>query len=123
MASPGRVDRIFERAVHFSRASSMLACRRMNPVQRGAALLFSVCAAVFVPRLGFAAEGPPAPVTEQHALRLQYVAPLECPDAEGFFSRVQARTQRVRLAAPDELADLVDVKIIHGPNGEIGTLE
>src|SRR5438477_2320046 len=65
-----------------------------------------------------AASPPP-----EHPVRLQYSAHPECPDAFGFFAHVRARTQRVRLAAPTEPAELAVIDITRTPSSSVGTLE
>jgi hypothetical protein len=44
-------------------------------------------------------------------VRFEYRAPVGCPDAEAFVSRVQARTSRARLGAPGELARTFAVEV------------
>lgn len=69
------------------------------------------------PALAHADEPPEQPI------RVQYTAPDGCPDSLSFFLHVRARTQRVRLAAPGELAALVTVSISNEETGSTGTLE
>ena len=62
----------------------------------------------------------------QEAVRFQYVAPAECPDAAVFMARVRERTPRGRLAEPQELARTFDVKLAadaSGFSGEIAFLD
>src|SRR4051794_5350560 len=60
---------------------------------------------------------------EQTPIRIQYAAHDGCPDASEFFRRVQARTQRIRLAAAGELAESATITIQRGESGSAGTLE
>jgi hypothetical protein len=60
---------------------------------------------------------------EQTPIGLQYSAHDGCPDSSAFFRLVQARTQRIRLAAPGELAEQATIVIERGESGSAGTLE
>ncbi|HEX7670162.1 MAG TPA: hypothetical protein VF395_11285 [Polyangiaceae bacterium] len=59
----------------------------------------------------------------EQPIRVQYSAPDGCPDSLSFFLHVRARTQRVRLAAPGELAAVVSVRIATELMHTVGTLE
>ena len=69
-----------------------------------------------------AAHGAPTAAEEQ-PLRLEYEAHAGCPDALSFFWHVRARTQRVRLAEPNELALLASVHITVDGSESVGRLE
>ena len=71
------------------------------------------------PPVSLTAPAPPL----ARPVRLQYAAHPECPDAAGFFAHVRARTQRVRLASPDEPAEVAIIDITRTPSGSVGTLE
>lgn len=60
---------------------------------------------------------------DEQPLRIQYTAHSACPDALAFFFHVRARTRRVRLAEPGELALLVSVRIEQEGSESVGTLE
>src|SRR4249920_705061 len=89
----------------------------MSLVQRGAAVLGAVAMVVGAP---LAAHAAPA---DEHPIRLEYAAHEGCPDALGFFWYVRARTQRVRLAAQGETADLAKISIVRSGPRSVGTLE
>jgi hypothetical protein len=57
------------------------------------------------------------------AIRFQYRAPPECPDAAAFTARVRERTPRGRLAEPGELARTFDVDVTADPAGFSGQIE
>jgi hypothetical protein len=62
----------------------------------------------------------------EEAVRFQYTAPSECPDAATFTSRVRERTQRGRLAEPGELARTFSIDVAadaHGFAGDIAFLD
>ena len=86
------------------------------------AVLLGAAASLHVGLAAAEATTPPARV-EQTPIRLQYSAHDGCPDAAGFFRRVQARTQRVRLAAEGELAETATITIERADDGSAGTLE
>lgn len=85
---------------------------------RGAARVSALLAGL----LGFSWRARAEPAPEQ-PIRIQYSAPEGCPDSLSFFLRVRARTQRVRLAVPGELAVLVTVTIASESIHTVGTLE
>jgi hypothetical protein len=60
---------------------------------------------------------------EPQPVRLRYVAHPGCPDVAAFAWDVGARTLRVRLAQPDELAVFVSVRIDLEAGKSVGTLE
>jgi hypothetical protein len=93
----------------------MVASAAMSWVRRGAALLFGLGPLLLAP--SSRAESAEQP------LRIQYDAHEGCPDALSFFWHVRARTQRVRLAEPGELAVLASVSIARNEAGQsVGTL-
>jgi hypothetical protein len=57
------------------------------------------------------------------ALRFQYTAPPECPDAVSFTARVRERTARGRLAEEGELARTFTLKVNADALGFLGTIE
>lgn len=59
----------------------------------------------------------------EEAVRFQYGAPPECPDAQAFTARVRERTQRGRLAEPAELARTFNVEITPDGGGFSGAIE
>jgi hypothetical protein len=59
----------------------------------------------------------------EEAIRFQYAAPPECPDAAAFTARVRERTARGRLAAPGELARTFNVEITADTGGFSGQIE
>jgi hypothetical protein len=59
----------------------------------------------------------------EDAVRLQYAAPSECPDAAGFAAEVRARTARGRFAEPSELARTFDVRLAADAQGFSGDVE
>jgi hypothetical protein len=89
----------------------------MGWTRRGAELLCTGMLLLGFPALARAEDAPEQPI------RVQYTAPAGCPDSLSFFLHVRARTQRVRLAAPGELAALVTVGISNEGRGSAGTLE
>jgi len=111
----------------------------MRSVQRRAVLFVAATTLCAAPRRSLAAgDSPPAippnPASsvsaptaaaagEQTPIRLQYSAHDGCPDSIAFFRFVQARTQRIRLAAPGELAETATIVIERGESGSAGTLE
>lgn len=64
---------------------------------------------------------PKAPAEE--AVRFQFAAPAECPDAAVFTARVRERTSRGRLAEPGELARTFNVRVTIAPSGFAGQIE
>ncbi|HEX6766608.1 MAG TPA: hypothetical protein VF103_14040, partial [Polyangiaceae bacterium] len=58
----------------------------------------------------------------EEAVRFDYRAPPECPDAVAFTSRVQARTARARLAAEGELARTFTVEVTRNDVGSAARL-
>src|SRR4051794_20330208 len=93
----------------------------MGRVQRRAVLWVVATTLLMGPGRVLAAGA--AATVEQTPIRLQYSAHDGCADAAGFFRRVQARTQRVRLAADGELAETATITIERGESGSAGTLE
>ena len=67
-----------------------------------------------------ATEPPPA---LEEAVRFQFAAPSECPDAAVFTARVRERTTRGRLAEPGELARTFNVQVTAAANGFAGQIE
>jgi hypothetical protein len=62
----------------------------------------------------------------EEAIRFQYAAPPECPDAAAFAARVRERTARGRLAEPGELARTFGVELTadaQGFSGQIAFLD
>jgi len=59
----------------------------------------------------------------EEAIRFQYAAPAECPDAASFIARVRLRTTRGREAAPGELARTFSVDVAAQGNGFVGAIE
>jgi hypothetical protein len=59
----------------------------------------------------------------EDAVRLQYTAPDECPDAASFAREVRARTARGRFAEPGELARTFDVRLTADAHGFSGNVE
>jgi hypothetical protein len=59
----------------------------------------------------------------EEAVRFQYAAPPECPDAESFTAQVRKRTARGRLAEQGELARTFTVKLSADPKGYWGSIE
>lgn len=55
--------------------------------------------------------GASSAVPTPTAVRVDVDAPSGCSDARTFFERLRARTDRVRLAQPDEAALVIDVKL------------
>ncbi len=64
---------------------------------------------------------PAAP--NQEAVRFQYAAPAECPDAATFTARVRERTSRGRLADSAELARAFSVNLAADAPGFTGEIE
>jgi len=60
---------------------------------------------------------------ETTPVRLRYTAPAECPDRQGFFEQVSARTKLARLADASETATTLIVRIQHVPGGTAGTIQ
>jgi hypothetical protein len=56
-------------------------------------------------------------------VRLRYTAPAECPDQQGFFEQVSARTKLARLAHASEPATTLTVRIKNVRGGSAGTIE
>ncbi|HEX2871185.1 MAG TPA: hypothetical protein VHP33_08015 [Polyangiaceae bacterium] len=63
------------------------------------------------------------PTTAEEAVRFQFAAPAECPDAAAFTARVRERTSRGRLAEPGELARTFNVQVTVAPSGFAGEIE
>ncbi|HYP90197.1 MAG TPA: hypothetical protein VEQ59_18630 [Polyangiaceae bacterium] len=61
--------------------------------------------------------------THGEAVRLEYAAPPECPDAASFVAQVRARTERGRLAEPEELARTFKVVVAAAERGFSGSIE
>jgi hypothetical protein len=61
--------------------------------------------------------------TTEDAVRFQFEAPSECPDAAAFTARVRERTSRGRLAEPGELARTFNVKVTSASQGYTGQIE
>jgi len=59
----------------------------------------------------------------EEAVRLQYAAPAECPDAASFATRVRERTPRGRFAEASELARTFNVALVADAQGFVGDLE
>jgi hypothetical protein len=59
----------------------------------------------------------------EDAVRLHYVAPAECPDANSFASQVRERTTRGRFAESSELARTFDVRLAADARGFSGDVE
>lgn len=59
----------------------------------------------------------------EEAVRFQYAAPEDCPNAEDFTARVRARTARGRSAEPEELARTFTVTIEPEARGFVGSIE
>ncbi|HVY29320.1 MAG TPA: hypothetical protein VHB79_22330 [Polyangiaceae bacterium] len=59
----------------------------------------------------------------EEAVRFQYAAPAECPDAASFSARVRLRTARGREAAPGELARTFIVNVGAQGSGFVGAIE
>jgi hypothetical protein len=57
-----------------------------------------------------------------HSVRLEYSAPVDCPDSGAFEARVEERLVRSRLAAPAQLAWTYVVRIRRGDAGYDGEL-
>lgn len=64
----------------------------------------------------------PKAATEE-AVRFQFAAPAECPDAAVFTARVRERTSRGRLAEPGELARTFNVQVTAAASGFAGQIE
>jgi hypothetical protein len=71
-------------------------------------------AILLVPRGGRADDREP--------VRVEFRAPAACPDEAAFFAQMQARTARVRRAAPGEDARVYDVTIVAEARGFVGRL-
>jgi len=71
--------------------------------------------------LAFAAPARAQPSEE--AVRVQYGAPASCPDAESFATQLRERTQRGRLAEPNELARTFSVTLTADAQGFSGEVE
>ncbi len=56
-------------------------------------------------------------------MRVQYGAPASCPDAESFATQLRERTQRGRLAEPNELARTFSVTLAADAQGFSGEVE
>lgn len=65
---------------------------------------------------------PLAAQPAEEAVRFQYAAPPECPDAATFTARVRERTQRGRAAEPGELARTFSVDVTADANGFVGDI-
>ena len=77
---------------------------------------------VALPARAQSAATEPRPATEE-AVRFQFAAPSECPDAAVFTARVRERTTRGRLAEPGELARTFNVRVTAGPQEFSGQIE
>lgn len=64
------------------------------------------------------AQSPPV----EEAVRFEYTAPAECPDAAVFTARVRERTAHGRPAEPQELAHNFDVRINADAAGFVGSV-
>jgi hypothetical protein len=119
MASANAFDRAFVDGLFDFRDSRRTWYRPsgMGRRRHGVELLLTGALLLGFPALARADEAPEQPI------RVQYTAPDGCPDSLSFFLHVRARTQRVRLAAPGELAALVTVSISNEEKGSTGTLE
>jgi len=89
----------------------------MSPAHRGMIIFATVAAAVALPDTAYSAQ------PEERPIRVEYSAHEGCPDVLGFFWYVRARTQRVRLAAEGETADLARISIVRDDDRSLGTLE
>lgn len=58
----------------------------------------------------------------EEAVRFQYTAPPECPDAATFTARVRERTQRGRAAEPEELARTFSIDVTADAQGFAGDI-
>ena len=91
------------------------------------ATLTLALAAVAPARAQSAAPGPGAsalPATSaEEAVRFQYTAPPDCPDAESFTAQVRKRTPRGRLADPGELARTFTIELSPDAKGFWGSIE
>ena len=77
--------------------------------------------AALVCSLSFASPAWAEPVEE--AVRFQYTAPPECPDANSFVARVRVRTPRGRLAEEGELARSFTLSVGADATGFLGGIE
>lgn len=68
------------------------------------------------------AASEPTAATEE-AVRFQFAAPAECPDAVEFTARVRERTSRGRTAEPGELARTFNVQVLVAASGFAGQIE
>jgi hypothetical protein len=59
----------------------------------------------------------------EEAVRLQYTAPAECPDATSFAEQVRERTARGRFAEPSELARTFNVRLVADARGFSGDVD
>lgn len=69
---------------------------------------------------------PLAAQPSEEAVRFQYTAPPECPDAASYIARVRERTQRGRPAEPAELARTFSAQVTvdaQGFSGDIAFLD
>lgn len=70
-----------------------------------------------------AAPSTAAAAAAEEAVRFQYTAPGDCPNAESFAAQVRKRTARGRLADPGELARTFTVKLSPDAKGFWGSIE
>jgi hypothetical protein len=70
----------------------------------------------------FVAVCPAEAQENEESVRFDYRAAPECPDAEAFTARVQARTARARLAAEGELARIFTVEVTSNDAGSSARL-
>jgi len=59
----------------------------------------------------------------EEAVRIQYTAPLACPDAASFAAQLRERTARGRFAELGELARTFDVELVADAQGFAGNVE
>jgi hypothetical protein len=85
-------------------------------------LLVALPAQAQLPAAGEAGGGSETSTTEE-AVRFQFAAPAECPDAAVFTARVRERTARGRLAEPGELARTFNVQVTAASSGFSGQIE
>lgn len=65
----------------------------------------------------------PRPAVASEVMRLDYRAPLECPDVPVFVERVKKRIPSARLATPDELARAVTIVVGFDEDGYMARLD
>ncbi len=59
----------------------------------------------------------------EEAVRIQYTAPVACPDASSFTAQLRERTARGRFAEPGELARTFDLELVADAQGFSGNVE